>query len=63
MNATGSRSNNGRWVVAALIVISMFMAYLRWAFVPKSNPRKADPGSPFYSKPSTKDGTPAKAAE
>jgi hypothetical protein len=26
------------------------MSLLRWVLIPKTNPREADPGNPFYSR-------------
>jgi hypothetical protein len=49
------RGVSGKWVVLGLILISMVMATLRWVFVPKTNPRQADPGNPFYSPPKSSD--------
>jgi hypothetical protein len=42
-------ANTGKWVVAALIALSLVMALLRWVLVPKTNPRRAEPGNPFHS--------------
>lgn len=47
------KSNNGKWIVIALIVIGAALSLLRWALVPKTNPREADPGNPFYSRVKT----------
>jgi hypothetical protein len=44
-----NNSNTGKWLVAALIAISLVMALLRWVLVPKTNPRRAEPGNPFHS--------------
>jgi hypothetical protein len=44
------QSNIGKWVVVGLLIVGMIGATLRWVLVPKTNPRKADPGNPFYSR-------------
>jgi hypothetical protein len=51
MTQDGQQTSNGKWVVLALVVVSLFIALMRWTYVPKTNPRSADPGNPFYSKP------------
>ena len=63
INENTGRSGNGKWVVLALIVLSLIVASLRWAFVPKTNPRNADPGNPFYSKPKVDDDAPKPAGD
>lgn len=45
----GKKTMAGKWVVAILMVISMILALLRWIYIPKTNPREADPGNPFHS--------------
>jgi len=39
----------GKWVVAVMLLIGLLMAMLWWKYVPRTNPREADPGSPYYS--------------
>jgi hypothetical protein len=43
------KPGNGKWIVIALLVIAAAMSLLRWVLIPKTNPREADPGNPFYS--------------
>jgi hypothetical protein len=45
------RSNIGKRVVLVMLAVSLLIAFLRWKFIPKSNPKQADPGSPYYSPP------------
>ena len=45
------RSAIGKWVVIVLLLVGLSLSYLRWRFVPKSNPRVNEPGSPYYSPP------------
>jgi hypothetical protein len=42
---------SGKWVVVAMLLISLFFAVLWWLLVPRTNPRETDPGSPYYSPP------------
>jgi len=39
----------GKWVVLVMFLVSLVMAILWWKYVPRTNPREADPGSPYYS--------------
>ncbi len=41
----------GKWVVAIIMAISLVLAIVRYIYIPKTNPRDADPGNPFYSPP------------
>jgi hypothetical protein len=49
--AAKEKSVAGKWVVAGLIAVSLVLALIRWVYIPKTNPRDADPGNPFYSPP------------
>jgi hypothetical protein len=49
------RTNNGKWAVLAMMLVSLILALLWWKFIPKTNPRQADPGSPYYSPPKNHD--------
>ena len=40
---------SGKWLVIIILVLSLVASILRWVFVPKTNPREADPGTPYYS--------------
>jgi hypothetical protein len=42
---------SGKWVVAIVLAISLVIALIRYIYIPKTNPREADPGNPFYSPP------------
>lgn len=42
---------SGKWVVAVVLAISLAIALIRYIYIPKTNPREADPGNPFYSPP------------
>jgi hypothetical protein len=42
---------SGKWVVLALFVVALILTALRFALVPRTNPKEADPGSPYYSAP------------
>jgi len=45
------RKTNGKWVVIGLLLVGLLLTTLRWIYIPKTNPRQADPGNPFYSPP------------
>lgn len=41
----------GKWVVIIIMAVSLVLAIVRFIYIPKTNPREADPGNPFYSPP------------
>ena len=45
---------SGKWIVLVLLLVGLLMAALRWIYVPKTNPKDADTGNPFYSPSSRK---------
>ena len=47
--ATENKGVSGKWVVAIMIVVALFLTILRFLLVPRTNPKQADPGSPYYS--------------
>jgi len=52
MNDTPKKQTvSGKWVVAIVMAISLVLAVIRYIYIPKTNPREADPGNPFYSPP------------
>jgi hypothetical protein len=34
-----------------MILVSLIMAILWWKYIPRTNPKETDPGSPYYSPP------------
>jgi hypothetical protein len=49
--AAENKGVSGKWVVAVLLAVGLILAILRFLLVPRTNPREADPGSPYYSPP------------
>lgn len=43
------RGISGTWLVVALVAVALLLTVLRFALVPRTNPKEADPGNPFYS--------------
>ena len=41
--------NSGKWAVAVMLLVGLVMAILWWKYMPRTNPREADPGTPYYS--------------
>jgi hypothetical protein len=52
MNDSAEKKHvSGKWVVAIILAVSLIIATIRYIYIPKTNPREADPGNPFYSPP------------
>ena len=47
--AAENKGVSGKWVVAAMIVVALVLTALRFILIPRTNPKQADPGSPYYS--------------
>lgn len=48
-------SATGKQVILVMLAVSLAIAILRWKFVPRTNPKEADPGNPYYSPPLDED--------
>ncbi len=59
--ATENKGVSGKWVVATLLVVAVILTALRFLLVPRTNPKQADPGSPYYS-PDEDSGMPTNPA-
>jgi len=54
---------SGKLIVLALLILGLIGGYFLYRNVPRTNPKHADPGSPYYSPPSDEELKKEKAEE